>query len=283
MNFNRKASPSLAKSDGSRTLMLNLGCGSRIHELWVNIDYSPEYALAKQWWLRPFLNSTIPAGIMVHNLRGGIPFCDETVDVVYASHVLEHFDRNDALSFMREVRRVLRPGGICRIVVPDLEWAAKAYINALTALREQGVDKNIGREQLEWATIMLLDQMVRTVPGGEMQKWLRQHRHSAFVRSMGGIILEIADSDQPTDKAKTIKSMIKARLFPNDPALKGELHRWMYDNESLNQLFLEAGFENVLSMSHLESRIPEWKSYCLDNNLDSTPHQPHSIWMEGVK
>lgn len=64
---------------------------------------------------------SIPDNIIVHNLAKGIPFPDGSVDVVYHSHLLEHLDRDVAERFLREVQRVLRLGGIQRIVVPDLE------------------------------------------------------------------------------------------------------------------------------------------------------------------
>ena len=67
----------------------------------------------------------LPENILVHDLSTGIPFDDDTVDVVYHSHVLEHLDRDVARKFLLEVKRVLRPGGIHRIVVPDFEYICR--------------------------------------------------------------------------------------------------------------------------------------------------------------
>jgi SAM-dependent methyltransferase len=57
-----------------------------------------------------------------------LPFKDSTVDVVYSSHMLEHLDREDAVAFLAECRRVLKPGGWLRIAVPDLEQLIHAYL-----------------------------------------------------------------------------------------------------------------------------------------------------------
>ena len=45
---------------------------------------------------------------------------DETFDMVHASHVLEHVKRDNVYNVLKEWRRILRPLGELRIVVPDL-------------------------------------------------------------------------------------------------------------------------------------------------------------------
>jgi predicted SAM-dependent methyltransferase len=67
------------------------------------------------------------------NLLKGVPFADNSVDVVYHSHVLEHFWDTDGLSFMKECFRVLKPNGIIRVVVPDLEQIVRVYLTNLEA------------------------------------------------------------------------------------------------------------------------------------------------------
>ena len=51
---------------------LNLGCGDRYHPDWTNINFT-----------------STGGGVIAHNLKQGIPFPDESFDVVYHSHVLE--------------------------------------------------------------------------------------------------------------------------------------------------------------------------------------------------
>ena len=52
-----------------------------------------------------------------------LPFDKASVDIVYSSHVLEHFLRSEYREFLEECLRVLKPGGELRIVVPNLLWA----------------------------------------------------------------------------------------------------------------------------------------------------------------
>ena len=56
---------------------------------------------------------------------------NQSVDVIYASHVLEHVSyRNQALPTLNEWHRVLRPGGVIMISVPDLEILSMLYLNS---------------------------------------------------------------------------------------------------------------------------------------------------------
>lgn len=51
------------------------------------------------------------------------------VAVVYASHVIEHLHRDEARRFLEDARRVLKPGGICRAVVPDVASIVQWYLD----------------------------------------------------------------------------------------------------------------------------------------------------------
>ena len=56
-------------------------------------------------------------------------FKDASVDVVYASHLFEHLSLSSANLFLAESYRCLKPGGVIRVVVPDLYQICKKYIN----------------------------------------------------------------------------------------------------------------------------------------------------------
>ena len=55
-------------------------------------------------------------------------FDDNSVDLIYASHVLEYFDRQEVINVLKEWQRVLRPGGVLRLAVPDFDSMARLYI-----------------------------------------------------------------------------------------------------------------------------------------------------------
>jgi predicted SAM-dependent methyltransferase len=57
------------------------------------------------------------------DLRNGLPFPDKSCAVVYSSHTLEHLFPYEAITLLKEIRRVLTDDGVARIAVPSMEYA----------------------------------------------------------------------------------------------------------------------------------------------------------------
>jgi SAM-dependent methyltransferase len=262
--------------------MLNLGCGERCHPDWVNIDFSWRAALRRMPLVGSLVRGDALPNYLNHDLRKGIPFATGSVDVTYASHVLEHLWPEDARTFLLEMKRVLRPDGTLRLVVPDLEQTARDYLSALDVARTAGPNDVQAKLRYEWSVIWLLDQLVRRRPGGRMLEWLRQNRDTDFVRGMDGIFKDLA-SHTTTRRTDVVGRLIRRYADNRDPANTGELHRWMYDSHSLGQLLIDLGYRNVEAVGPLRSRIPNWVNLNLDSNPDGTPHQPGSVWMEASR
>ena len=104
--------PKRLKIKGNGKLWLNIGSGAKSHWDFVNIDGN--IFRHPDMWL---------------DLKNGIPFASETVDGIYASHVLEHFYYKEVMKIFRESYRVLRPGGALRMIVPSMEGAIAAYLD----------------------------------------------------------------------------------------------------------------------------------------------------------
>lgn len=62
-----------------------------------------------------------------------LDYPDGVADEIRASHVLEHFAHAQVPAVLAEWARVLRPGGVLRIAVPDFEWIARAYLEGQPA------------------------------------------------------------------------------------------------------------------------------------------------------
>ncbi|APB34598.1 type 11 methyltransferase [Gloeomargarita lithophora Alchichica-D10] len=135
---------------------LNLGCGSRYvsSDDWLNTDFTVH-----------------TPGIFAIDLRKKLPFQENTFDLIYHSHVLEHLTRIDAENFLGECYRILKPNGILRIVVPDLENIVREYMQILDEIRA-GMGTAPGK--YDWIMLELYDQVARQTPGGMMLKYLQQ-------------------------------------------------------------------------------------------------------------
>lgn len=119
-----------------KPLLLNLGCGPEVHETsWTDIDGSWNLRLQTSWWGRYFAGYIAsrngfrwPTHVKWMDITRGLPFSDGTVDAIYASHVLEHLYRDDAHRLLSECKRILKPGGVIRLVLPDLKSMALEYL-----------------------------------------------------------------------------------------------------------------------------------------------------------
>ena len=91
-------------------MKLHLGCGNKHIEGFINID-------ARQ------LNSADD----VDDIRVLKKYNDNSVELIYASHVLEHTDRNEYKIVLKRWFDILQPGGVLRIAVPDIEQVFNHY------------------------------------------------------------------------------------------------------------------------------------------------------------
>ena len=113
---------------------LNLGCGAQTPAGWINVDFSLGAKLVKLP-LFSYLNRRLKLfrtdwneGILLHDLRRRFPWTNDSVDIIYSSHTLEHFSKAEGIHFLSECYRVLKTGGILRLVVPDLRVLVDQYI-----------------------------------------------------------------------------------------------------------------------------------------------------------
>jgi predicted SAM-dependent methyltransferase len=121
----------------SEKLYLNLGCGDTTPEGWVNCDSSWHAQISRISGLHSVLRMTglvsstrWPTNVRHLRLGKRWPWTSGTVDCVYGSHVFEHLSDQEADNFMGEATRVLKPGGVLRIVVPDLHYHATKYLQS---------------------------------------------------------------------------------------------------------------------------------------------------------
>lgn len=271
----------------SRPRYLNLGCGVRYlaQSPWHNVDFV----------------ATGP-GVQAHDLRRGLPFADASCALVYHSHVLEHFTPEQAHTFIAECWRVLEPGGIVRVAVPDLEQIARAYLHAL---EEATSGAPLGDANHTWMMLELYDQSVRTHSGGQMMAYLQSPSlaNREFVVQRIGTeakkLLPTAGATAQPPASTTLQRRLGdlakgwARLLLGrervDQLLacrfraRGEIHQWMYDRFSLARMLEKAGFSTIIQRTAHSSYLDGWAQLPLDVEPDGTVYKPDSLFMEAIK
>ena len=105
----------------------------------MNIDNSPSVLLGRWPPFKRLLfllgvlsreryETVWPSDVVWRDVSKRLPYEDDCVDKIYSSHLLEHLDKERGEALLQECFRVLKKGGIFRLVVPDLEFHARRYL-----------------------------------------------------------------------------------------------------------------------------------------------------------
>jgi len=264
---------------------LNLACGDIYvtSTLWENCDFAPKSKYVKQV-----------------NLLGGLPYADNTFELVYCSHYIEHIPKNEVLNFLYECNRVLKPNGLVRLVLPNFENIAREYI------------KNIDQGNLlhsEFNIVEMIDQCTRSKSGGELIKWYKKTSIDTNLRSYikyrTGYEIN-PNRNKPESfwvkfknlsliklkfKAQFIFSNIITSLLPSwfqlnhiSKTATGEKHLWVYDFNSISDVLKQAGFSLIIEKDSHNSSNSLFPVFPLDVNSDNeTRKGAESMYVEAIK
>jgi predicted SAM-dependent methyltransferase len=104
----------LRKLRALRDTLVNVGCGPHVEPGFINLD----------------LASTAP-GVVRWDCRRELPLGDGSARGIRIEHFFEHLEtREEAPALLRDCARVLQPGGVLRIVVPDARRYLEAYLKS---------------------------------------------------------------------------------------------------------------------------------------------------------
>jgi len=95
----------------AKNISLNIGCGPFGHDGWINVD------------LMNLKNVSF-----TYDSRKHLPFKENTVNRIRVEHFFEHLDKKfEVPFFLEECKRIMKPGAVLRIAVPDVEMFITAY------------------------------------------------------------------------------------------------------------------------------------------------------------
>ena len=177
---------------------VNIGCGQTPTPGWQNYDNSLSLRIAR---LPSLVEKVLSAvGLLQPSQARYIAFCRQSqikfadatrripepsgsVEVVYSSHMVEHLGQDEALRFFKEALRILEPGGIIRIAVPDLRIYVDRY------LTDQDGDAFVGSlHMLDRNPEGLLDRIKMAVSGFRGHKWVYDGHSLAKALTRAGFV-----------------------------------------------------------------------------------------------
>jgi len=273
-------------------IQVNIACGINYIEDWINLDHIP-----------------VSPAIKKANLLGRLPFEDNSVDVLYSSHFLEHVPVIKVPSFLNECFRVLKSGGQIRLVLPDLQEICREYL----CRRESGDHK-----KADFVVLELLDQCVRMETGGELGAYYQSllsdisddgmqmidyvenrtgenikiaEGHKEIKPSVARILSALKNFQMIIYKVERIYCRMIVSLLPKafreqnvSFVATGERHAWLYDFYKLHQILEQSGYKDICKLRFNESGIEGFPLYPLDMTVDSKPRKgKESMYVEARK
>ena len=248
---------------------LNLACGDHflVSEIWENCDFAPQSKLVQQ----------------VDLLRK-LPYENSAFDIVYCSHFIEHIQIDKVLEFISECKRVLKPNGLIRLVLPDFENIAREYVNNIDTGNFEFAEFNIAE---------MIDQCVRRKSGGTFIQWYskanKDPKMNSYINSRSGRELKgrytvVSSSINRIKRVTFYKLKYKIQLkviyllvsllpkwFRHNHVINtatGEMHLWVHDFNSISKFLILGGFRNIQKLDAHNSTDPNFPIYPLDINSE---------------
>lgn len=153
------------------------GCGLSAPKEWINFDSSPTLRIQKTpilgFLLSNKLNTNFPENVKYGDIIKGLPVGKNSCDGVYCSHVLEHLSYQDFHYAIKNTYDILKPKGIFRLVMPDLNNLIDSYIeNKKNGIKQASVkfikNSGMGLESRQRGVKALLESTL----GNSRHQWL---------------------------------------------------------------------------------------------------------------
>lgn len=136
-------------------MQLHLGCGPYAEPGWVNVDKSWTPTVTR---IRPLVHALARAGVLNEqqrqtqwprevirrDLTKPFEWEDDSARAIYSSHMVEHLERAEARRLLEECLRVLAPGGVLRLVLPDAQAGVLEYLRQKEAGNARAADEFMG-------------------------------------------------------------------------------------------------------------------------------------------
>lgn len=180
-----------------------------------------------------------------HDSTGPLPVEDEVFDWVFSEAFIEHIPPAAGIEWLRDMRRLLKPGGYVRLSTPDLRKYVEGYLDPGGAFYEEH------RSRLCDVTTRMFENRAGR-PGIELL------RHDYY-----------AGATVPPAR----------RAFILNQIFRFWGHKWIYDLDELRHAAAEAGFgaESVIQCAFREGRDPAVARF------DDDRHSDESIYVEIAK
>ena len=193
-------------------MFIQYGCGYSSPDGWRNFDASPTLRFERLPVIGKLYtknDSPFPANVEYGDIVRGLPLQDGSCDGVYCSHVLEHLSLSDCRTALKHTFKLLKPGGVFRLVLPDLEHSVRLYQQDESADAASSFMREtfLGQEQRARG----LAGFVKSWLGNSQHLWMWDYKALAEeLEAVGFVDIRRAEyGDSPEPKFKTVEEAVR--------------------------------------------------------------------------
>lgn len=250
-----------------------MGGGDFYREGWINLDFANEHY---NWNSRGFIEYDI-------SKKERLPFDDESVDIIYISHVIEHLENHHVIFLVSEIFRCLRKSGVFRVAVPNADLFYFSVVRGDPSpilfrnkfFKSHGVAFESGVTGLE-----PIPYLIREIATPRSFVWSLPGQHRRYSNNTENTYF--IDTEKAKEKLEILSKSEFYDYLCNDLSFRPQhagdhINWWNYDK--IAQFLTRGGFENILVSSFLGSvtlQMREWPHF------DST-RPMMSLYVEAIK
>lgn len=252
---------------------LNVGPGSFHHKYWTTVDKF--YGGDVSWSMNRRGVEQKPVDYQWDFYeRSPLPFEDNSIRLVYCSHVIEHGFNNDVEFLFSELYRVLKPGGVLRVVCPDAALLADAYYMSDWPYFMHYLSVKTNRRRPDVSDFQRLEE------SGFFAEFVLEWV-SLLAHSKNPFVVKRDDAKEFLARFETLRDGFNAAQALSSRELNRRVggHVNWFDEEKLFRFLKRAGFQNLVRSRYLQSQSPLMRDAQLFDRTD--PEM--SLFVEAVK
>tara|TARA_B100000945_G_scaffold49632_2_gene35279 strand:- start:1426 stop:2274 length:849 start_codon:yes stop_codon:yes gene_type:complete len=237
---------------------LNVGAGKFQHKFWTNIDYGSEQY------------EKIQTNFVELNLieEPKFPFEDNSIEIIYTSHTIEHITDNSVINFIKESQRILKKDGVLRITCPD----SKLLLNSV---------KFKVKDFWNWREEWFLKKFNITPKEIELEDFLIRELSTARCRFFDNVKdplypKEVREKMEKLEEKEFLEWIVEKNVF-DDKFANYHINYWSF--EKLKEMCIKAGFSKIYHSGFGQSLSPPLTNTKLFDNT----HPKMSLYFEARK
>ncbi len=237
---------------------LNVGAGKFNHKFWTNVDYGSEQYAKIQ-------NEFVELNLMK---KPKFPFDDNSIELIYTSHTIEHITDESVINFIKESQRILKKGGVLRITCPDSNLLLNSVKFKVKDFWNWRMEWFLNKFEIDSNDIELEDFLIRE---------LSTARCRFFENSNDPLHpLEVREKMEVLEDNDFLQWIVEKNSF-DDKFANYHINYWNF--EKLKKMCIEAGFSNIYHSGFGQSLSPPLTNTKLFDNT----HPKMSLYFEARK